>query len=223
MPASAGDDMDEAITTVYIADDHAMVREGLAALMARTPHIRVVGQSGDGLNVVEQVKRLQPDVALLDLTMPGLNGLDVCRELSKKARQTAILILTMHDDVEFIAKAFEHGASGYILKESAADRLNEAIDAVARGEVYLGPGIPRSVLRRVGKKGADPYDQLTSRERQVLQMIAEGKTNRDVSKKLGLAVKTIDTHRARLMRKLGIHDQTTLVKFALRKGLVSLN
>lgn len=214
--------MDEVITTVYIADDHAMVREGLAALVTKSPHIKVIGQCGEGLNVVEAVMQLQPDVVLLDIEMPGLNGLDVCRELSKKVKRTAIVMLTMHDDEEFIAKALDNGASGYILKESAADRLSEAIDAVARGEVYLGPGIPRSVLRRVGKKGVDPYDRLTSRERQVLQMIAEGKTNRDVSKTLGLAVKTVDTHRARLMRKLDIHDQTTLVKFALRKGLVSL-
>jgi DNA-binding NarL/FixJ family response regulator len=214
--------MDDGTTTVYIADDHAMVREGLAALVARSPHIKVIGQCGEGLYVVDEVRQLRPDVVLLDITMPGLNGLDVCRELSRKVKKTAILMLTMHDDEEFIAQALAHGASGYILKESAADRLSEAIDTVAKGEVYLGPGIGRGVLRRVGRKGTDPYDRLTIRERQVLQMIAEGQTNRDVSKKLGLAVKTIDTHRARLMRKLGIHDQTTLVKFALRKGLVSL-
>ena len=208
---------------VYLADDHAMVREGLAALVGSDKEIRVVGQCGDGLKVVEEVRTLKPDVLILDITMPGLNGLDVCREISRKAPGTAILILTMHDDEQFIAKALENGASGYLLKEAAAGQLNEAVHAVAKGQLFLGPGIPRGVLQRIGQGTDDPYDQLTIRERQVLQSIAEGKTNRQIADELKLSIKTVDTHRSHLMRKLDIHDQTSLVKYAIRKGIVTLH
>lgn len=200
-----------------------MVREGLAAIAARDGDIRIVGQCGEGLKVVEEVCLSNPDVVVLDITMPGLNGLDICREIIRKQKGTAVLVLTMHNDEQFVARALENGASGYLLKEAAAESLTEAVRAVARGDLYLGPGIPRSVLSRISKGDIDPYEKLTTRERQVLQLIAEGKTNRQVSEKLNVAVKTVDTHRTRLMRKLEIHDQTSLVKFAIRKGLVPLN
>ena len=198
-----------------------MVREGLAALISKEPDIQVVGQDGQGLTVVKSVLECQPDVVALDIMMPGINGLDICRELSRKAKGTAILILTMYDDEQFIVRALEYGASGYLLKEAAGDQLATAVRAVARRELYLGPGIPRHVLECIGRGGADPYERLTTRERQVLQLIAEGKTNRRISEELELAVKTVDTHRSHLMRKLNIHDQTSLVKFAIRKGIVS--
>lgn len=207
---------------VFLADDHAMVREGLCALISREPSMRIVGQCGDGLQVLRQVEALSPDVVVLDITMPGLNGLDVCRQLTRKGHETAVLILTMHDDEQFVMRAIEYGASGYVLKEAAAEQLAEAIRTVSRGELYLGPGIRRTALQRIGQPGGDPYDRLTLRERQVLQQIAEGKTNRQIAQELSLAVKTVDTHRSRLMRKLNIHDQTSLVKFALRRGIVPL-
>jgi DNA-binding NarL/FixJ family response regulator len=213
---------DEPIT-VFLADDHAMVREGLAALVSEDDRIQVVGQTGDGLRVTEEIRRLSPRVVLLDVTMPGLNGLDVCREISRKFKDTAVLILTMHDDEQFIATALENGASGYILKEGAADELCEAVRKVAQGELCLGTGVPKSAVLRAVRGNDDPYNRLTTRERQVLQLIAEGKTNRAIADELGLAVKTIDTHRSRLMRKLGIHDQTSLVKYALRRGIISLD
>lgn len=209
--------------TVYIADDHAMVREGLAALVAGASDIAIIGQTGDGLKVMDEVMNLQPDVVVLDITMPGLNGLDICREICRKGEGMAVLILTMHDDEQFVARALENGATGYLLKESAADQLAEAIRRVASGDLYLGPGIPRRVLESIGGYNPDPYDKLSTRERQVLQLIAEGKTNRMIGEKLGLATKTVDTHRTRLMRKLNIHDQTSLVKFAIRKGIVSVS
>ena len=215
-------DMTDNSITVFLADDHTMVREGLAALVAKEPDFHVVGQCGEGLQVVEQVLELCPDVAILDIMMPGLNGLDVCRELTKKAKSLAVLILSMYEDEQFIARALEYGASGYLLKESAAQQLAEAIRAVSRGELYLGPGIPRTVLEHMSDN-QDPYETLTTRERQVLQCVAEGMTNRQIAEQLGLAVKTVDTHRMRLMRKLNIHDQTNLVKFAVRRGLVSLH
>jgi len=199
-----------------------MVREGLAALVSSNPRFKVVGQCGDGLEVLDKVLQTKPDVVVLDITMPGLNGLDLCREINRKAKGPAILILTIHDDEEFVARALEEGASGYLLKEAAAEQLLEALSVVARGEVYLGQGISKSVIHRLAARRDDPYGRLTTRERQVMQLIAEGKTSRLVAEELGLAVKTVDTHRCRLMRKLDIHDQTGLVKFALRKGIVSL-
>jgi len=213
--------MSEKHVTVLLADDHTMVREGLATMLAQHEDIQVVGQCGDGLKVVDEVARICPDVVVLDIMMPGLNGLDICRELTHKSKAIGVLILSMCEDEQFIAKALEYGASGYLLKESAAEQLIVAIHAVARGELFLGPGIPRSVLDYMTDVG-DPYETLTTRERQVLQAVAEGKTNRQTADQLGLAVKTVDTHRMRLMRKLGIHDQTNLVKFAMRRGLVSL-
>ena len=196
--------------SVYIADDHAMLREGLAALVAREGDIHIVGQTGDGLTVLPEVSRLQPDVAVVDIGMPGLNGLDICRDLTKKVHETAVLILTMESDEEFIVAALDNGASGYLTKDAASQQLSEAIRAVARGELYLAPGISPRILTRLGNRGADPYDMLTSRERQVLHMIAESKTNPQIAEALNIAVKTVDTHRTRLMKKLDIHDQTSL-------------
>ncbi len=212
--------MSDRAITVYLADDHVMVREGLASLLAQDADLRVVGQCGEGLKVVEEVLDLQPDVLVLDIMMPGLNGLDICRELGRKIKSTAILILTMYDDEQFIARALDYGASGYLLKEAAGEQLAAAIRAVARGELYLGPGIPKTAMNRMGQ--GDRYERLTTRERQVLQLIAEGRTNRQIAEALDLAVKTVDTHRSHLMRKLGIHDQTTLVKFAIRRGIVTV-
>ncbi|MFW6132617.1 MAG: response regulator [Planctomycetota bacterium] len=207
---------------VLLADDHRMVREGLATLLAREDGIRVVGQCSDGLRVGEEVDKACPDVAVLDVMMPGLNGLDVCRALRRRKNDLAILILTMYDDEQFIARAFDYGASGYLLKEAVGDRLAEAIRAVARGRMYVGPGVPREVLQRTRASAPDPYEKLTTRERQVLQLVAEGKTNRQIARQLSLALKTVDTHRSHLMRKLDIHDQTNLVKYAIRRGIVSV-
>ena len=207
---------------IFLADDHEMVREGLAALVEADEGIKVVGQCGDGLQVVADVIACDPDVVILDITLPGLNGLDICRELVRKCDGISVLILTMHSNEQFIAQALENGATGYLLKESAAEKLSEAIRRVASGEIFLGPGIPRNVLQRLGQIERDPYQKLSTRERQVLQLIAEGKTNRAVAEVLGLSTKTVDTHRTRLMRKLNIHDQTSLVKFAIRKGVISV-
>jgi DNA-binding NarL/FixJ family response regulator len=207
---------------VFLADDHTVVRQALADMIAKEPEFEIVGQCGEGLKVIEEVLAAEPDVLVLDICMPGMNGLDICRELVRKKRSLAVLILSMHDAEEFVARALEYGASGYLMKEADHDQLIVALHTVARGDVFLAPGISRGVLQRIGRGGGDSYDQLTTRERQVLQLIAEGKTNRDVAKELGLAVKTVDTHRTRLMRKLNIHDQTSLVKYALRRGIVPL-
>ena len=207
---------------VFLVDDHAMVRAGLAALVAEHSDIAVVGQCGEGLGVINGIRESKPDVVVLDITLPGLNGLDLCRELKRKFENLEILILTMHDEELYITQALQNGATGYLLKDAAAERLVEAIRRVASGEIYLGPGIPKRVLQNLGDNVDDPYETLSTRERQVLQLIAESKTNRQISEILDLAVKTVDTHRTRLMRKLNIHDQTSLVKYAIRRGLITV-
>jgi DNA-binding NarL/FixJ family response regulator len=174
------------------------------------------------LRVFEQVQEWRPDVVVLDITMPGLNGLDVCREIRNRLRDVKVLILSMHDDEEFIARALQNGASGYLFKDGAAKQLREAVRTIAGGGVYLGLGVPGSVLQQLNGRAQDAYETLTTRERQVLQLIAEGRTSRKIAEELSLAVKTVDTHRSRLMQKLHIHDQTSLVKYALRKGIVPL-
>ncbi len=204
--------------TVFLADDHAMVRQGLASLLNQEGGFAIVGQCGNGLEVVEQVINSNPQVVVLDIMMPGLNGLDICRELTRKSKSVAVLMLSMCEDEQFVARALEYGASGYLLKDAVGEQLAEAIQTVARGQLYLGQGISRNVLNHLAE--GDPYESLTNRERQVLQCIAEGMTNRQIAERLGLAVKTVDTHRMRLMRKLDIHDQTNLVKFAVRRGMV---
>ncbi|MCY2928899.1 MAG: response regulator transcription factor [Planctomycetota bacterium] len=203
---------------VFLADDHRLVREGLAALLDRTGQFEVVGQCGNGLDVVDQAAKLGPDVVVLDVELPGLNGIDVCHGLKRKLPDTVVLVLSMHDDESFVIRALQNGARGYLLKDSAGSDLAEAIRTVMAGQMFIGSGIDKNVLSRLHRPHVEPYDTLTSRERQVLQLIAEGKTNRKIGEALGLAVKTVDTHRMRLMRKLEIHDQTTLVKFFLKRN-----
>ena len=221
-PREVGNMANQTPITVFIADDHAMVREALAAMLSKDPDITVVGQCGDGLHVTKKIRALRPNVAILDITMPGLNGLDVCSEVTRKVKGTYVLILTMHDDEQFIARSIQVGASGYLLKEAAADQLTEAVKRVSRGQLYLGPGIREAVVVRITRNNGDPYDTLTVRERQVLQMIAEGLTSRKIAEALNISVKTVDTHRMHLMHKLDIHDKAELIKYAIRRGIVPL-
>jgi two-component system response regulator NreC len=203
---------------VFLADDHGLVRDGLIALLEGTGQFEVVGHCGNGLQVIPQAAEVRPDIVVLDVELPGLNGIDVCRELKRQMPDTVVLILSMHDDEPFVIRALQNGARGYLLKDSAGSELAEAIRTVLAGQVFIGSGIDKSVLSRLHRPQVELYDTLTSRERQVLQLIAEGKTNRRVAEALGVAVKTVDTHRMRLMNKLNIHDQTTLVKFFLKRN-----
>ena len=207
------------VITVFLADDHVLVRGGFVSLISNSPDIRVIGQCDDGLMAIEQVIELRPDVAVLDISM---RGLDVCRELSKKAKDTGLLILTMHDDEQFVVTALRNGASGYLTKEAAPKHFPAAIRSVANRQIYLSPGISRDVLDMVDRDETDRYETLSTRERQVLQMIVEGMTNREIAAKLTLSAKTIDTHRTRLMNKLDLHDQVSLVKFAIGRGIASV-
>jgi two-component system, NarL family, response regulator NreC len=215
--------VDDATVRIFLADGQAMVRQGLSMLIATDRHLKVVGQCGEGLQVIPAVKSTRPDVVVMDITLRGLNGLDVCRELTRKVEDVAVLILTGHDEEHFITRALDCGASGYLSKDAEGRQLIEAIHRVSRGELHLGPQASQAILHHIGRREDDPYNKLTARERQVLQAIVESKTNRQVALHLGIAVKTVDTHRTRLMRKLDIHDQTALVKYAIRKGVISLD
>jgi len=212
--------MDDDKITLFLADDHQIVVEGLMALVARDPCIQVIDHCNDGLEVLEKVRKAQPDVLVLDISLPGINGLDLCRMVGQTVPDTAILMLTMHSNERCIIDALENGASGYLIKEAVSREFCEAIHAVARGEVFLGRGIPRTVLDHINKKEPDPYDALTDRQRQVLQMFAEGKSARQIGEKLQIPAEMAESDYADVMKQLGFDSQTDLLKFAIRKQMI---
>ena len=209
--------------TILMADDHALVRAGLRALLENLPGIMVVGETGDGLEAIELVRRNPPDLLLLDLTLPGMNGLDVLSRVTQLDVPTRVLVVSMHASAEYAARAFAAGALGYLNKDAAFEELSEAIAAVFAGRRYLSRAIdPDDVRRyeRLASRGATGLDALTSRQRQVLQMIAEGQGTRQIAERLFLSVKTVETHRAQIMQRLDIRDVPGLVRFAIRHGLL---
>jgi DNA-binding NarL/FixJ family response regulator len=206
-------------TTVVLADDHPVVREGLTRLL-EGEDFEVVGTASDGFEVVSLVERLHPEVVVLDLAMPGLNGIGAAREIAKVAPRTKTVLLTMYADEHQIAEAFRAGAKGWIAKSQAPEHLIQAIRQVSAGGLYLSPSISELVVQRY-LATMEPYqDPLTDRERQVLQLIAEGLTTKEVAVRLGLTVKTAESHRSTLMNKLNIHSTAALVHYAIRRGLV---
>jgi DNA-binding NarL/FixJ family response regulator len=206
-----------------MADDHALVRAGIRSLLESLPDIEVVGETGDGLEAFELVRRNPPDVILLDVTLPGLNGLEVAARIARLGVPTRVLMISMHASPEYAARAFAAGAMGYLNKDAAFDELSEAIEEVCAGRRYLCRAIDADVVqqqdKRVGK-GTTGLDALTPRQRQILQMIAEGQSTRQIAERLFLSVKTVETHRAQVMQRLAIHDVPGLVRFALRNGLL---
>ncbi len=214
------------IRTILL-EDHKMVRQGLVALLQDAPGMEIVGEAGDGNSAVEMARTHQPDVALLDISMPGMNGLEAARKIRELSPKTKLLFLTMYADDEYIIQALRFGGTGYVLKDADANTLIDAIRRVHRGENYLSPEVSQTIIRRVISDNSEPptnnHENLTSRERQILQMIAQSKTNREIGETLRISVKTVQTHRANLMNKLDIHDQTSLVKYAIRHGLVKLD
>lgn len=215
--------MAESRIRVFLAEDHEMVAAGLKAVLAQQADIRVLGHVGDGLQVLDRVMDLDPDVVILDVCLPGLNGLDACRELHRKSPRLPILILSGHGSQQLMVRAIGYGAAGYLRKEMAGEHLTNAVRALARGETYLGPGTPRSILDQVAGLREDPYEQLSTREREVLQLIAEGHSRAAIGQRLGISPKTVVTHRDRLMGKLDLHSLTELVKFAAARGLIFLD
>jgi DNA-binding NarL/FixJ family response regulator len=208
---------------VLIADDHTIVRHGLVGILNATDDIEVVGQAGNGAEAVKCAIDLKPDIVLLDISMPRLNGLEAARRIHKALPSSHILVLTMHEDEEYVLKMVRAGVSGYIVKDGAVSELIAAIRAVKSGKTWFGPQASQA-LADAWQDGAalpdDPLERLTNREREVLLLIIEGKTNSQVSETLGVSPKTVDNHRTRLMEKLGVHNTAELVRFAARHGLL---
>jgi len=204
---------------VALADDHVLVRQGLKTLLERE-RFQIVGEASDGREMIRLTESLHPDVAVVDIRMPLLNGIDAARELSRSCPKTKTILLTQHEEQQYIQEALEAGVKGYVLKNQVASDLVHAIQQVARGEFYLSPGVSKAVVEAYRARSNRPADPLSGRERQVLQLIAEGKSTKDVAVVLGVSVKTAESHRSRLMRKLDIHETATLVRYAVRRGLV---
>jgi len=209
---------------VVLVDDHALVRQGFRRILEDDPDIEVVGEAGSGLDAVALVKKSDPDVVVMDMSMPEMNGLHATMELVKQRPGTKVLILSMYSDEQYVRNALDAGAKGYILKSAIENDLTRAVKAVAAGEQYLAPELSSVLIRAIQtgsfEKAADPYDRLTQREKQVLQLIAHGKSNKEIAVMLDLSVNTVAVHRANLMSALGVHKTAELVLFAVKKGLV---
>ncbi len=205
--------------TVLLADDHVIVRQGLKALLEREG-LKVVGEASDGREALRLAQDVQPDVAVLDFAMPLLNGIDAAREIRQVAPKTKMILLTAYREDQYILEALQAGFRGCVLKTQAASDLAGAIREVSRGAVYLSPGVSQVVVDAYLAKTDLPTDPLSPRERQVLQLVAEGKSTKEVASVLGISVKTADSHRTRIMSKLDIHETASLVRYAIRQGLV---
>src|SRR5580692_1884007 len=204
---------------IVLADDHVLVRQGLKSLLEREG-FQVVAEASDGQEAVRHVQSLEPDIAVMDISMPTLNGLNAAYELNRSSPKTKVILLTQHDEGQYIQEALEAGVKGYVLKNQVASDLIHAIQLVSRGEFYLSPGISRALVEAYRSKTEKPENRLTLRERQVLQLIAEGKSTKDTASLLGISAKTAESHRMRLMRKLDLHETASLVRYAVRRGLV---
>ena len=208
---------------VLIADDHTLVRDGVRALLATAEDIEVVGEAADGREAVQRARAVHPDVILIDIAMPGLGGLEAVPILKREVPQARVLILTQYDQADYVRRFLKLGVSGYVLKKAAGTELIAAIRAAHRGGLVLDPAIAREAMTdpvTSGVTGGDPYDELTERERQVLKLVAEGRSNKEVATFLEISVKTAMTHREHVMQKLNLHDRTELTRFALRRGII---
>jgi len=204
---------------IMLAEDHTIVLEGLRALLEKE-NFEIVGEAQDGLLAVELAERFKPDIAILDIAMPVLNGIDAAREILRVSPDTRVILLTRHADNHYVVEALRAGVSGYLLKTRAASDLVAAIREVSCGAFYVSPGLSRDVVKSFLENKNCKADPLTPRERAVLQLIAEGKSTKLVGVILGISVKTAESHRARLMSKLGIHETATLVRYAIRQGVI---
>lgn len=212
---------------VLLADDHAILREGLRALLSLADDIEIVGEACDGREAIELTGKLRPDIVVMDVAMPGLGGLEATLEIRKAQPDVRILVLTQYEDREYIQRFLKAGVAGYLLKKSAGAELAASIRAAARGGLVLDPEVARLALAEPGQPsgaaGASPYDTLTDREKQVLKLVAEGHSNKEVAELLGISVKTAMSHREHVMTKLNLHSRTELIKFALREGVIRIS
>jgi DNA-binding NarL/FixJ family response regulator len=213
---------------VLLADDHHLVRAGIRALLQSLPDVEIVAEAGNGQEALAALGRSKPDIALVDISMPGLNGLELAARASREVPETRIVILSVHGDASHVAQALRAGAKGYLVKDAAADELPILIRSVMRGETYLSPSISRHVVEGfLGRSSGLPPEStdapalLTPRQREILQLVAEGRSTKEIASLLELSIKTVETHRAQIMERLDIHDLAGLVRYAVRAGLVS--
>jgi DNA-binding NarL/FixJ family response regulator len=215
------------VITTVLADDHPIVRKGLRALLEGEDHCRVVGEASDGLTAIDLIARLRPDVAVVDVQLPDLNGLEVARRTRERAPETAIVMLSMYSDEPYVLDALRHGASAYVLKASATTDLIDAVHAAVGGRRYLSASLSERAIDAYARRAAeaaqplDRYELLTDREREVLQLAAQGLTNSEIGSRLAISPRTAETHRANFLRKLGLQSQTDLVRFAVGRGLIT--
>ncbi len=205
---------------IVLADDHGVVRQGFRRILDAQPDMEIVGEASNGKEALELAAQFTPDFVVMDVAMPELNGIEATRRMAETAPRTRVLALSMHKDSVYVREILRAGARGYLLKDAVDEDLIAAVRAVSRGEGYLSPGVADAVLTDYRQHVTDPIDLLTSREREVLQLIAEGKTNKEIATTLNLSVYTVDAHRGRIMEKLNLHSTGELVRFAIRKGLV---
>lgn len=211
---------------VLVADDHTLLRNGIRALVEDQPDITIIGEAEDGREAIRLAHQLRPDVVLMDIAMPLLNGLEATRQIKRDHPEINVLILTMYDHEEYFRQVLEAGASGYLVKRAAASELEHAIRAVSRGEAVLSPSITRLVLedylRKENNRPESEPEPLSPREREILQLIAEGKTSREIAEILSLSIKTVQSHRTSLMQKLDLHDRGDLIKYAIQKKIIEI-
>jgi two-component system nitrate/nitrite response regulator NarL len=212
------------IIKVLVADDHPVVRKGLQSCLTKQGRLKLVGEAADGEEALQRTRELSPDVVLMDINMPGMNGLAVTEVLRKEAPDVKVLVLSVHSNKDYIFRVIQAGAHGYVSKEAPPEELLRAIEAVHSGEPFFSEEIARAALSEFVNSGGkkEPFSQLTSREREVLVLIAEGQSNKEIADKLGIGVRTIETHRERIMRRLNIHSVAGLTKYAIANGLVAL-
>ncbi len=213
-------------TRIVLADDHPVVRHGVRSLLQAEADFAVVGEAADGIETVQLVERVQPEVLVVDLMIPGLNGLEVTRQVKQRSPQTRVVILSMHANEPYVLEALKNGASGYVLKDSSGTDLVHAVRQVVGGQRYLSPPLSERAVEAYMQKSQetafDPYEALTDREREVLQLAAEGLSNPDIANRLSISPRTVETHRANLMRKLGLKTQTDLIRYALKRGILPM-
>lgn len=213
-------------TTIVLADDHPVVRQGLRRLLEAEPDFAILGEASEGLEAANLVEKLRPNVLVLDLMMPGMNGLVLTREIAHRFPKTRCLILSMHANEAYVVEALRNGAAGYVLKEASETDLVTAVRDVAAGRRYLSPPLTERAIEAYGERAAtapfDAYETLTARERQILQLTAEGHSAAEIAARLSISPRTAETHRANLMRKLGLHSQADLIRYAVRRGILQM-
>ncbi len=209
---------------ILVVDDHAILRDGIRALLGLHDDIKIVGEASEGKEAIEKARELMPDVVVMDIAMPGMDGLEATRRIRKKSPKVKVLVLTQYDNREYTLSAIKAGAAGYVPKRALGSELVSAIRAVHRGESFLYPSAAAALIEDYRQQAEEePYDRLTAREREILKLIAEGPTSREIADMLRISLKTVLGHRTKIMEKLGIHNRTELIKYAMRKGLVSMD